>query len=116
MTLRASDSDLRPPERIFFSMPLEAGAPEIVDEEADVKSTGEVVEEDVGDIAASDVDGERREEEKAEYSSTTPSTSSSSSSPPASVNLDDSDCPSEPADPFTWQTLTWDADTVERGV
>ena len=115
-------------------MPLEAENPEIPDdEELEVKSTGEVVEEeDGGDIAAAASDdsdaGEAEEQggsEAGKDSSATPSTTSSSASSSASSeNLDESDEASEPAstheppaaDPFTRHTLTWDADTVERGV
>lgn len=103
-------------------MPLEADITKIPsDEEADVKSTGEVVEEEEGGEVAAASDGgggeaERSgaEEEEDEDEDATPST--------PSEDLDDSDSPSEPAprhepaDPFTRHTLTWNADTVERGV
>lgn len=82
------------------------------DEEADVKSTGEVVEEEDGcDRSIADGEAEREGVEEEEEEEATPSTSSE--------GLDDSDASPprhEPADPFTRHTLTWDADTVERGV
>ena len=129
-----------------IAMPLEADPPVLWDaEEAEVKSMGDVVEEVERVTAAaaasftsdSSLDEEREagDDENEDSESTE---SKKSSSPPRSPSAcassrkeeSDGDPSAEPASPppprcsepagaadtFTRQTLTWDRDTVERGV
>jgi hypothetical protein len=77
----------------------------------EVKSTGEVAEEVDGDVA-DDASLSRRQPK--DDSASTSSVEEVDEEQPAPPPADEPAAAA--ADPFTRHTLTWDADTVERGV